>query len=462
LNNVTRGLQGFLLGNSNATGANAEEAARLTREALASMQSKVASLQAAASTNSYSGRAFFEDFSSYAASANGLGSSWGSVQYTSTGTNTGTVGIETATGVARAAWIGQTLDKRRGLVFYNTPLGTGNDADINVLLANDYQKVGVVLSSGLTLGTNYIYARSNTTGSTSVYAKLWIPALFGQASVEIWSVVSGVATKLGSTQTFTFSAGSTYWLECGSTSSARQFRVYRDNTPIIVATGTTTNHKLPSEFGSTQASSYRYVGFGLESTADAVFRWEPADVAGFAAFDNKPAPTLGSGFRIARTNTAVVPTASNPPLYQAGAREITGQGAIWGGNPSLQTSDLTWNGTTGRVTVSVAGWYLVDVGLTLSNILPGNSTFAAACFKNGAIHSEGHQQWGTAVASFGRRAAGSWLVYCNKDDQLSPGFRSSFDINNGLGTPGFVGEATGSQTYFSVTFVGNSKPVQPT
>lgn len=416
-NALAVGLGGLLLGSTNATSSNVQSVGNTTRENVASLQAKIAALQSAAANAAYSGVAYSEDFSGYSAGALPFGK-WGSVLYTSTGTNTGTVGIETTSGVPRAAWIGQSLDKRRGVVAYQSQLTSA------------YQKVGVVLSSTLNVGSkNYIYARGNAALGNAVTAELTVPGPFQLATVRIL-----VGTTQVGSSTFTYSPGSTYWLECGY-STERRHRVLKDNLPILDA----------SEPSALSTLTQRYTGFGLECNSDPVlFRWEPADVAAFAAYDNVPVATRGSGFRISRTSTVA-------QAISSGTRTT---GVFDAAGPTVITADLTYNNVNQAVTVSVAGWYLVDVGLRLSAVISGNNTFAAACFRNGSVHGVGHQQWGTGISSFGRAAAGSWVVYCNIGDTLQAGYVASTNYS-------VVGTATGADTYFSIAFLSNTKPVNP-
>jgi len=444
LNGVYVGLSGVALNGSSASSANAQAAANATREALASLQAKISALQTNNST--FSGKAFFEDFSNYAASNNGFGGNWLSPLYTAVGNSSGTVGIETTSGAARAAWIGSGLDRRRAIVLYGSTLGTGDDSVQAVREANDYQRVGAVLSSSLTSGPNYIFARANSTATIGIYAKLVVNNLFDNGTAEIYALTNTgwPGSRIGGPTSFTHIPGSTYWLECGVGAGVRRHRLFRDNYQII-DTSTDAVSILPSSLGAS-AASYRYHGVGLEANANSLFRFEPADVAGYAAYDNKPLPTLGSGMRITRTSTAL-------QTLIAGDRIVT----AWNAAPDRITSDLSYNSTTGEVTVSVAGWYFVEVGLQFNGVIANNNNVAAACFRNGTIHSVGHHQWGTTVASFGTRAAGSWVVYCEAGNRLAGGYSSSSTFLNSL-----TGDATNSRTYFSVTFMSNLKPTNPT
>jgi len=417
---------------------------------VADTNTKVTELTAENAQNALAGKAFTENFGSYVTASGGVVAAGTAVPSTFTttevvpsgGNGQGDMKFD---GAGRIAWYPQSassLDRSRVFAIYNTAH------------ESNYQRVGAVFSTALAyqtntgsvFGANYLFARASSTVSTlwptsCVFAKFFYPdlvsGLLQQAKVELYRVVSGVEAFIASA-TFTYTAGATYWLEAGDPSTLpttdRRFKVYKDNTVILNATDTL------SALGSSNLRS----GFGMEPGADVAFRYDPAKVASWAAYDNIPAATLGSGFRATRasgqstvsitTNTSGT-TLPNSTFTQTRA-----------------SSDFTYSTTGNTLTVGVSGWYAVNVGLLSNADFPvGNYLQAAVFVKETPSASNTLYAVGNQAADF-RQSTANAIVYVAAGGTIQPGYLASTNLT-------LAGDD--ARTYFNVAFLNNMKPVQP-
>ena len=162
---------------------------------------------------------------------------------------------------------------------------------------------------------------------------------------------------------------------------------------------------------------------------------------------------MGSGFHIGRPGTDNFAYSSS-----TGGSTLA---SFFGATPSRKSDDLTWDNATSKVTVSVSGWYLVTVSLRRVMTENTDRNFAAAIFLNGTIHAIGQQQWNFEVTVGAANATGtgsrhtsiiSMPIYLAKNEYVQAGYVSNH-----------AGNMAGPEieSYFSMAFLGNTKPVQP-
>lgn len=429
INGIFRGLRGPR--SEDSTAEEVYEAAYSTQESVAKVKAQVADLQSKAAAGTFSGVAIAVDFSTLAA-ASTLPSPWQntypSSSYTGyTVSGSGSLGITSG----RAGWVTSTLDNRRAIAIYGTATNT------------NYQLVTAVFATMANSNApNYIYGRSNLTGTTAVYAR------FTLIACELWAVTGSTHTRMAVDSGGFIGYQGTYKLECGVGATERRFRVWQDNKVIIDHTDGSTS-TVGNLYTGLAADARTYV-FGGQ-TRQAL----PVQIAAFSFNDNTPAAVLGSGLRIGRTSTATV-TAS---ATVGGAMPLPA--SFFGTTPDFATADLTYTAADNKVTASVSGWYLVTVAVRRVPWADTRQVFSSAILLNGAEYAIGHQQWGvdvaTATANFtGNRGSSvvSIPVYLTKDQYVQAAYvaRNSTEI---------TGNTSGSESYFSVVFMNNTKPVQP-
>lgn len=430
INGIWRGLRGE--STEDYTAADVYNAAYYTQESVAKAKAAVADLVNKTASGDFSGVAVAVDFSTLAASSS-MPSPWvNTLASLGSPTGSGQLGI----GSGRAKWVTASADNRQTISIYNSATNTY------------YQTVTVVYSS--TPNSNgaavYIFCRSNSTGSTAVYAKL------SAFKAELWKVSSGTHTRIGVNEwnvsggDFLFYPG-TYKLQAGSVGEEDRFKVWQDNRVVINVSDASAPkaHKLTGIGADTRT----YTAGG--QTRQAL----PADAAAFTFYDSTPAATLGSGFHIGRAGTT-------PEAYSTNTSGGVIPASFFGSTPSRKSDDLTWDNATNKVTASVSGWYLVTVSLRRVMTSNTDRNFASALIVNGAVYAIGHQQWNFTVAGAATaNATGtgsrhtsvvSMPVYLAKNEYVQAGYIS----NTG-------GDLAGPEieSYFSVAFLNNVKPVQP-
>lgn len=430
INGLWRGLRGE--STEDYTAADVYNAAYYTQESVAKAKAAVAELVNKTASGDFSGVAVAVDFSTLAASSS-MPSPWvNTLASLGSPTGSGQLGI----GAGRAKWVTASADNRQTISIYNSATNTY------------YQMITAVFASSVGSGgaASRIYGRSNSTGSTAVFA------VFYPLKVELWKVSSGSATRIGVNEfnvsggTFVFFPG-TYKLQCGTVGNEDRFKVWQENNVVLDVTDASApkSNKLTGIAGD--ARTYTAGGATRQGL--------PADVAAFTFHDNTPAATLGSGFHIGRAGTT-------PEAYSTN----TGGGVIpasyFGSTPSRKSDDLTWDNATNKITVSVSGWYLVT--LSLRRVMTSNTdrNFAAALIVNGTLHAIGQQQWNftaSALATASATGTGSrhtsvvsMPVYLAKNEYVQAGYIS----NTGGDLAG-----TEIESYFSMAFLNNVKPVQP-
>jgi hypothetical protein len=412
VNNFVRGYRGGV--GTGFTSAQVSETSTAIAKAAADLASQVSSLTTSSGGAAFSGTAISRDFSQYGTlTAAGF-------TVTSPSGSGGSLSIINGS----AAWSGLASNQTIRAI-HATPTST------------NYQRVGIVFS-GYDTGKSYIYARANSSGSNYVFAS------FQNKTITIgYNSGAGEGTVTGWSINTTYNAywpGYVYWLEVGVGAVANQYRILSGNTPIL----TVTDPGYATGGGN-------YVGFGGLATYSNAARSEggyAAPVSSFAFLDNKPPATVGSGFLVTKTTT----TGVNFPKSEAGAIWPTG---VFGA--ALKISDgYTWDGgTANALTVNRTGWFQVNVGARQASIASSGFWLMVGVRKNGEIVGLGGD-----CSQGGFSAAGSFTVYCEAGDILYPVYAQNYQL--GVSTTGIsiVGEATGSRTYFSVSFLNNAVPVE--
>ena len=235
-------------------------------------------------------------------------------------------------------------------------------------------------------------------------------------------------TVAGTTTTFwtvahTPVSGGLYQLVLGNPNTANQyvFSVYCNGTQI----GTTyTDSGHVSQLGS----SYLYAALGMQAAVGI-----PASLSSWGVSDNAPAATIGSVFRQYRASTSTVTIASGNNLLA---------NSFFDTNQYL-TSDLTYAaGTQNKLTISVAGTYMVKMSFYIDAGGAGSNALGPILYHNGSVAQFGNQ----VVTSSGYTGpwGDSFLIYCAAGDTLQPGTSSNISTFN------LFGESTGAYCYWEV------------
>lgn len=325
-----------------------------------------------------------------------------------------------------------------------------------------FQNVSVVLDSPLTespiLGSGeaylYLLGRADATMSNYVYARI------GVNTLSVWKKVAGHSPiRVGNAINYTVRVGDTVTFVCGTgveSSKIRQFQIivngikqldFTDSTfygnvlSVMSTLADTTNPNPPqtNNFGGFGGYSAPRPGGG-QST--------PGAVSIFSISDNPVTPTVGSGIRVYRSNSAVRGSiSSGDNIFPLG----------WFGAVDRITPDLTYDSQTGRVTVSVEGWYQCTIAQHGdSSIGPGGGGAARAMLWKGS--GTGARQavaigpgfaWNINVGFSG--FGGDFQVYLKAGEWVEPGYSC-----NAAGSNLLIADAAGLRTWFSMSLTNRS------
>lgn len=335
--------------------------------------------------------------------------------YPTNGYGSGGIGVNSNKVIV---WSDAGLSYRRGIAIYNA-----------TQLKTKYHKVAVGLVGWPQQGaSNWIYARSNSTGSTAIAARIYINTflLFVNLSftVELYSVSGNAYSLIDSTTTALPTTNSTWTLQCGTDNTSSGLNTYRvlcDGKQVLSRTA----------FGL--ADGGNYVGFGMEANAFVV-PLLPASVNSFSAFDNIAADFLGCGYRASRSVTSTI------LLPQTGDSGAVLPITAFNSDDIPITNTLT-KVSSREVIVSIEGWYMVNVTLTITNFV----NIRPAVFVNGSLY---------AMGTWANPACSTFLVYAQPNDAISPGYTAGGALN-------LTGDGQGAFTHWSLTFIGNRLPSNP-
>ena len=391
-----------------------EETAKNLADSIASMNTIITKLQNAADAGSFTGVAVGVEFANAIPGAT-MGSAWAQSH---SGGGTATLGIEGG----RVKLIG-TASNRVGIAVY-----TAKEC------RSDYQKVGAAFATlpstnflGGNRSHNLLLGRVNTAGDTYVYAD------FEASRMELGCVVSGSKTVFSVKNDFKFKPGVAYWLECGTTGGVRIFQVWENNKVILTYTDAAAVSQLGNKRG----------GLGVVGFSNT---YKPAEISAFAFFDNQPAVVKGCGWRVARTSSAVGNISTGTNLFPSG----------WFDTIDYMSDDLaaTYVASQNKIIAPADGWYAVAViqyGDDNLGAFTGGKN-RAALFKNGVpvqLSNPIPSNINVGYNGFG----GAFTVYCQKGDELQPGYNSSWSATGLL-----KADAGGLGTYWAGTFIDDKRP----
>lgn len=311
----------------------------------------------------------------------------------------------------------------------------------------DYQKVWVAFGSApqwfnsSSAARNEIHGRKDSAGTTYVYAAM------EKKKAELGCVVSGSKTVfVTKTTDFSFKANGLYALECGQIGSLRLYRLLEGSSVVLshLEVGTT------AQVGA----SYRYAGGLGFAKASGLGTVGPGNMWAFALSDNYPATVTGSGAIMSRTDTADVNLASGTNLLPTSFFNSIG----------ANTTDITYDLTNGKFTVSESAWYHLDARIVLDGTVANNlelvvykgnggSPTAERVIGTPAGHFQGIQVTGGGDTyhnpDYPNAVAGSCDIFLDVNDFVQLGTRSPSAVTSLLS-----GDSAGIETFFSIARTG--------
>jgi hypothetical protein len=327
-------------------------------------------------------------------------------------------------------------------IVYNTSEGAYNSTPTN----SDYQIVTLVMDGANTIngdpgnsgygdpsvtpnlaaGWNYLIGRANSGLTSCVYAEI------GNGWAALYCVVSGSITLLASVS-HTAVMGATYELQLGNPLDTDPYYM------ALFVNGTTVVSYDDVGHTSQVGSSYRLCGFGMTMQYNNFYGggqqlyYYPATVNFFGYQDNLTPAAVGSGFRAYRSSTTDVLLSTGKNLLASSFFDVT----------QYITGDFTYaSGTNNKLTVTVAGWYIVKICINLDTTSATGGFISTSLYKNGSVAQQGSAFY-IPTAPWSGPTGDTFVLYCASGDTLQPGtWADAIDVN---------GEATGTQCYWEVT-----------
>lgn len=308
--------------------------------------------------------------------------------------------------------------------------------------SSNYQKIWAAYGSAPqrflnNSARNEIHGRKNYEGTEYVFAAL------EKNKAEIGCVVEGstpgtYVRKVFRTETnFSFKAQSSYALVCGllGAGGERVFQLLEDDRAILTAEDDDEESKLGED--------YRYVGGLGFARASGLGSNNPGTMWAFAFGDNFPPLVVGSGFRRYRASTSpVTPSSSGDYKFPADFFDT----------PDAITGDMVSSTANNRLTVSMDGWYTVTIRIGLNAWSSSTMRFAPLLFKNASTSPYRVGRYTVTGDSGPSIMAVFTDVYLEAGDYVEPGYR----LANTIDLTRFVGDASGTETYWSVVLTNRS------
>jgi hypothetical protein len=330
----------------------------------------------------------------------------------------------------------------------------------NTATVTSYQSLTMVLDAPIVesprLGSeesyNYLIGRMNAALTSYVYLRI------GFNTLRMYKVVPGQSDiPLGDAFSYTPKVGDTIQLVLGTGDSIYQFKVYVNNKFSFAVTDSTFYSSNPGVVAGPMsvedAATNNFGGLGWRaSPRPGGGQSTPGAVSIFGIADNAPVPVLGSGVRCYKSNTTTAGLSAGNNIFPNG----------WFGQTENRTPDILYDSQTGKVTVSVEGWYHVVInqhgtavpaagaGGRIRSILWKNRPAGSTSTQEAFIAQEGFSQTYNATTGF-NGVSGTYIVYLKAGDWIEPGYNADSAISNIL-----VGDSDGTKTWFSVALINRS------
>ncbi|AOT23766.1 minor tail protein [Mycobacterium phage TBond007] len=297
----------------------------------------------------------------------------------------------------------------------------------------DYQNIQGTVANPMDNGAaNWLFGRSDGSLQNFVYAKGTRNSLL-DFRAELGCFVAGhqvvFASNVPANPNFNLR------VRIGTGKGLRNFQVISGNDVII---------------DYTDAAGISQVGadkrkWGFVSATSNGGNNVPADAAVVSCADADPSAAIGSGAKMSRLNTGNVNVSSGRRLAPTNFYDSL----------ELATPDIKADVANAKFTVSLAGWYRVEIAFSL-NSFAGASSFQVApvLYKNGAVHRVGTDAYGFQAFGAGtaaRFAQTSFGVYLDAGDNVQVGYDSGASIVITMS-----GEASGVETYFGISLLNRS------
>ncbi|WNM68966.1 minor tail protein [Mycobacterium Phage TribleTrouble] len=296
----------------------------------------------------------------------------------------------------------------------------------------DYQNIQGTVANPMDNGaSNWLFGRSDMALQNLVYAKGTRNSLL-DFRAELGCYVGGVnyvfASNIPANPNFNLG------VRIGTGKGLRNFQVISGNDVIIDYTD--------SAGISQVGADKRQWGF-VSSTSNGGNN-VPADAVVVSCADADPSGATGSGAKMSRRNTSAATIQSGRVLAPMNYYD----------SKDLATPDILCDVPNAKFTVSLAGWYRVEIAFQINSLAFASGwNVAPVLFKNGAaaaIGTDAYAFYYFGVGAGARYAQTSFAIYLNAGDNVQAGYDASGVLS------WMVGDGAGLGTYFGITLENRS------
>ncbi|QIG61537.1 minor tail protein [Mycobacterium phage Ximenita] len=296
----------------------------------------------------------------------------------------------------------------------------------------DYQNIQGTVANPMDNGAaDWLFGRCNAAVNTFVYARGTRNSLV-DFRAELGCYVDGVqyvfASNVPANPNFNLQ------VRIGTGKGLRNFQVISGNDVIIDYTDSA---------GVSQVGTDKR-GWGFISSTANGGNNIPANATVVSCADSDPSAATGSGAKMSRRNTSAATIQGGRVLAPVNYYD----------SMDLATPDIVPDVTNGKFTVSLSGWYRVEMAFQIGSFAFASAwNVAPVCFKNGVAHRIGTDAYAFyyfGVGAGARYAQTSFAVYLDAGDSVQAGYDASGVLS------WMVGDAQGIGTYFGISLLNRS------
>jgi hypothetical protein len=269
--------------------------------------------------------------------------------------------------------------------------------------------------------------RLDSTWSSYVYARIVPTSTTGQVQLTLWKVSGGSEAQItvagAGIYSWILKIGDTIRVTALTSGSTITFRVYVNGSEV-----TSINDSASyGGFLSANTAANTLTGLLLRGGT-----YVPPGIGAFSISDISAPTVVGSGIKVRRTAATTASISTGDNIFPLG----------WFGDVPTSTPDLTYDSSgsnTGRVTVSIEGWYHCNFSVVTTGNSAGGGNIHAILWTGSGSGSRsvafyGHQSRFNAPGGTAPVLNGSFLIYLKAGEWIEPGYSSNVNISNAIGS----------------------------
>jgi hypothetical protein len=268
--------------------------------------------------------------------------------------------------------------------------------------------------------------RLDLTWSSYVYARIVPTSTAGQVQLTLWKVSGGSEAQItvagAGVYSWILKVGDTIRVTALTSGSTITFRAYVNGSEVTSINDSSTY----GGFLSVDTAANTYTGLLLRGGT-----YFPPGIGAFSISDISAPTVVGSGIKVRRTALTLASISSGENIFPLG----------WFGDATY-TPDITYDtsgSNTGKVTVSVEGWYQCNfccgtTGNSANNGILYTILWTGSGSGTRQVYSYGSQSRFNFAGGTAPVISGSFLIYLKAGDYVEPGYYSNVSISSAMGS----------------------------